>query len=62
MDGKRTGESEQAYIHRLTNEIERLRQQNAELVEALRRIANDQDGLDVWSFAEEAIAKATGGE
>ena len=29
-------------------EIERLR-------EALRRIANDKDGLDVWSFAEAAL-------
>ena len=43
-------------------EIVKLKKQNAELVEALRRIADDQDGLDVWSFAEEAIAKATGGE
>ena len=29
-------------------EIERLR-------EVLRRIANDKDGLDVWSFAEAAL-------
>ena len=31
MDGRRTGESEQAHIARLNDEIERLRKQNAVL-------------------------------
>lgn len=36
MDGRRTGESEQAHIARLTDEIERLREENAELKELLQ--------------------------
>ena len=36
MDGRRTGESEQAYIARLNDEIERLRKENAELKELLQ--------------------------
>jgi hypothetical protein len=31
MDGRRTGESEQAHIAKLTDEIEQLRKKNAEL-------------------------------
>jgi hypothetical protein len=41
--------------------IERLRQQNAELVEALREVIRC-DGEDSWSIAYSAITKATGGE
>lgn len=60
MDGKRTGESEPAYIHRLTNEIERLRQQNAELLAALKDMSGA--GYAIVSIYRAAIAKATGGE
>ena len=44
------------------DEIERLRQQNAALAAALRRIANDDGNLDVWTFAEDTLAEAIGGK
>lgn len=54
--------------HEAADEIERLRQQNAELVEALKFYACDCQCLDGCSIADcgdvarKAIAKATGGE
>ena len=51
--------------HEAADEIERLRQQNAELVEVLRSIAANTccDGCQEAALvARAAIAKATGGE
>ena len=68
MDGRRTGESEQAHIARLNDEIERLRKDKAELLEALKFYSCDCQCLDGCSIADcgdvarKAIAKATGGE
>ena len=44
------------------NEIERLRQQNAELVEELWGIALHSGSREASEMARAAIAKATGGE
>ena len=44
------------------NEIERLRQQNAELVEELWGIALESGSREASEMARAAIAKATGGE
>jgi hypothetical protein len=64
MDGRRTGESEQAHIARLNDEIERLRKDKAELVEALidmRNHINERDwNEDVSNEAKATFAKATG--
>ena len=66
MDGRRTGESEQAHIARLNAEIERLREDKAELVEALidmRNHINERDwDEDVSNEAKATFAKATGDE
>lgn len=56
-----------AYVkerHEAADEIERLRQQNAELVEALRKYADEEyNGYNAnGGHARAAIAKATGGE
>ena len=50
--------------HEAADEIERLRQQNAELVEALRKYADEEyNGYNAnGGHARAAIAKATGGE
>ena len=44
------------------DEIERLRQQNAELVEELWGIALESGSTEASEMARAAIAKATGGE
>lgn len=52
-------------LHQIADEIERLRQQNAELLEGLQSIANNTccDGCQEAALvARDAIAKATGGE
>ena len=65
MDGRRTGESEQAHIARLNDEIERLRKDKAELVEALTglyEVCRWEKVAPEIDAAKAAIAKATGGE
>ena len=65
MDGRRTGESEQAHIARLNDEIERLRKDKAELVEALTglyEVCRWEKVAPEIDVAKSAIAKATGGK
>lgn len=47
--------SEQDFFSRMMFEIIKNRKEIERLRESLRRIANDKDGLDVWSFAEDAL-------
>lgn len=41
--------------HEAADEIERLRLEKEFLLEALRRIADEEDGLNVYSYAESVI-------
>ena len=52
---------QQAIIDAAVDEIERLRQQNAELVEELWGIALHSGSIEASEMARAAIAKATGG-
>ena len=51
-----------ADLKEAADEIERLRQQNAELVEELWGIALESGSREASEMARAAIAKATGGE
>jgi hypothetical protein len=65
MDGKRTGESEQAHIVRLNDEIERLREDKADLLNALTglyEVCRWEKVAPEINAAKSAIAKATGDE
>ena len=53
---------QQAIIDAAVDEIERLRQQNAERVEELWGIALESGSREAREMARAAIAKATGGE
>jgi len=53
---------QQAIIDAAVDEIERLRQQNAERVEELWGIALESGSREASEMARAAIAKATGGE
>lgn len=72
MDGRRTGESEQAHIARLNDEIERLRRdakRDAKYMLALHRIRQwkGKEFMEAFDqavklYEDEQPAKATGGE
>jgi hypothetical protein len=51
----RLGNKEYDVVVDAIDEIEFLRKERDRLREALKRIAENDDGLDVWSFAEAAL-------
>jgi hypothetical protein len=55
-------EKAEVNMQEAADEIERLRQQNAELVEELWGIALESGSREASEMARAAIAKATGGE